>query len=273
MPAGSIRFSGIVGRGEFGKVYVGEAQGVNRNPEWTTVAIKTLTESASEEELSGILHEIELMKDLGKHENVIQMFVIRLPDHTRDVCKDIASARTNEVTKSVKVGYQKLIGAGEMPKDSTSSTLVNASEQYKLEETGIKQAEGEMPKDSTSSTLVNASEQHKLEETGIKQAEDLNFEIASRINEEIRVALNPKELESFARQIATGMKHVSGLGIVHRDLAARNILLGEDKVLKISDFGLSREGTYIKKSNGKIPFRWLSIEAIQERTYSTACDV
>ena len=34
---------------------------------------------------------------------------------------------------------------------------------------------------------------------------DLNFEIASRIKEEIRVALVPKELESFARQIATGM--------------------------------------------------------------------
>ena len=42
MPAGSIRFSRIIGRGEFGKVYAGEAQGVNRNPEWTTVAIKTL---------------------------------------------------------------------------------------------------------------------------------------------------------------------------------------------------------------------------------------
>ena len=41
MPVDSIRFSGIIGRGEFGKVYVGEAQGVNRNPEWTTVAIKT----------------------------------------------------------------------------------------------------------------------------------------------------------------------------------------------------------------------------------------
>ena len=34
---------------------------------------------------------------------------------------------------------------------------------------------------------------------------DLNIEIASRINEEIRFALDPKELESFARQIATGM--------------------------------------------------------------------
>jgi hypothetical protein len=34
---------------------------------------------------------------------------------------------------------------------------------------------------------------------------DLNIDIASRINEEIRFALDPKELESFARQIATGM--------------------------------------------------------------------
>jgi hypothetical protein len=43
MPASSIRFGGIIGRGAFGKVYVGEAQGINRNPEWTTVAIKTHT--------------------------------------------------------------------------------------------------------------------------------------------------------------------------------------------------------------------------------------
>ena len=34
---------------------------------------------------------------------------------------------------------------------------------------------------------------------------DLNFKIASKINEEVSDALNPKELESFARQIATGM--------------------------------------------------------------------
>ncbi len=43
LPYDTVRLRSIIGRGEFGKVFVGEAQGVNGNPEWTTVAIKTLT--------------------------------------------------------------------------------------------------------------------------------------------------------------------------------------------------------------------------------------
>ena len=49
--------------------------------------------------------------------------------------------------------------------------------------------------------------------------------------------------------------------------------MGDEKVLKISDFGLSKEGTYVKKSTGKIPLRWLSIEAMRDRLYSTVSDV
>ena len=37
---------------------------------------------------------------------------------------------------------------------------------------------------------------------------DFNYEIASKINEEVRSALDPKELECFARQIAAGMVNI-----------------------------------------------------------------
>ena len=43
LPSNSIRLGYVIGNGEFGKVYVGEAKGINANDDWTTVAIKTLT--------------------------------------------------------------------------------------------------------------------------------------------------------------------------------------------------------------------------------------
>ena len=55
-----------------------------------------------------------------------------------------------------------------------------------------------------------------------------------------------KDLLNFAIQICEGMCHLEKQGIVHRDLAARNILVDENNNLKISDFGLSRNGLYVQ---------------------------
>ena len=70
--------------------------------------------------------------------------------------------------------------------------------------------------------------------------------------------LSPKELLTFAWQIAKGMEYLSGMKLVHRDLAARNILLSSSMVCKISDFGLTRDvyidDAYWKKSNGRSKF-------------------
>ena len=38
----------------------------------------------------------------------------------------------------------------------------------------------------------------------------------------------------------------SELGIVHKDRACRNVLVGENKVLKISNFGLARENDILE---------------------------
>ncbi|CAB3990591.1 Retrovirus-related Pol poly from type-1 retrotransposable element R2 [Paramuricea clavata] len=176
LPGDSVQFRGIIGKGAFGIVYVGEAHLVNRNPEWTTVAIKTLSESAGEEELSDFLREIELMKDIGEHKNVIQMYGCctryrpiclvleyakggNLLNYLRSLkkkCKDIAVARTSEVTKSDKEKYQKFFEEGEMPDDAPSSFPANASDQLEVEENRIKQLEETIPLKVFTSCLRNA---------------------------------------------------------------------------------------------------------------------
>lgn len=83
----------------------------------------------------------------------------------------------------------------------------------------------------------------------------------------------PEEDRSGVQRSFPFQNHLEQLNITHRDLAARNILVGHGKTLKISDFGLSRMGIYVKTTSGRIPLRWLSIEAMRDHTYSTKSDV
>ena len=65
--------------------------------------------------------------------------------------------------------------------------------------------------------------------------------------------------------------------IVHRDLACRNVLVGDGKTLKIADFGLSRivaEGdAYVKTTSGRLPFKWMALESINDREFTTMSDM
>jgi serine/threonine protein kinase len=90
--------------------------------------------------------------------------------------------------------------------------------------------------------------------------------------------LNKTDLLSFAYQISSGMEYLSGLKVIHRDLAARNVLIDEGKCLKISDFGMSRlinseQGAYVKTTKGRLPWKWMAIESLECREFTSSSDV
>ena len=53
--------------------------------------------------------------------------------------------------------------------------------------------------------------------------------------------LSPGELLYICCQVAAGLEYLASQHFVHRDIATRNCLVGAQLIVKIGDFGMSRD--------------------------------
>ena len=72
------------------------------------------------------------------------------------------------------------------------------------------------------------------------------------------------------------MGHLERRGLIHRDLAARNVLLGENLITKVADFGLARvivDNEYSAHQGARFPVKWTAPEAISFGKFTVKSDV
>nr|XP_056722076.1 NT-3 growth factor receptor [Euleptes europaea] len=89
--------------------------------------------------------------------------------------------------------------------------------------------------------------------------------------------LGLSQMLHIASQIASGMVYLASQHFVHRDLATRNCLVGTNLLVKIGDFGMSRDvystDYYRVGGHTMLPIRWMPPESIMYRKFTTESDV
>ncbi|KAJ8346786.1 hypothetical protein SKAU_G00281870 [Synaphobranchus kaupii] len=91
-----------------------------------------------------------------------------------------------------------------------------------------------------------------------------------------REEVNAVVLLYMATQISSAMEYLERKNFIHRDLAARNCLVGENHLVKVADFGLSRlmiGDTYTAHAGAKFPIKWTAPESLAYNKFSIKSDV
>ncbi|KAM4709472.1 fibroblast growth factor receptor 3 isoform 3-T3 [Discoglossus pictus] len=200
-----------LGEGCFGQVVMADAIGIDKDKpnKSSTVAVKMLKDDATDKDLSDLVSEMEMMKMIGKHKNIINLL-------------------------------------GACTQDGPLYVLVEYASKGNLRE------------------YLRARRPPGM---------DYSFDTCKIPTEQLTF----KDLVSCAYQVARGMEYLASQKCIHRDLAARNVLVTDDNVMKIADFGLARDihniDYYKKTTNGRLPVKWMAPEALFDRVYTHQSDV
>ncbi|XP_066596406.1 vascular endothelial growth factor receptor 1-like [Prorops nasuta] len=264
IPNKCVKLIRELGEGQFGKVYLGHLE----DNDGTNVAVKMANNSNPAKEFEArlqLMEEIEMMKAAGPHPHLVRMIgYCSFPK--KPMCIILEYLQGGDLLAYL---YSRRDAENKYAKQPEVNGYIH---QPRISETLYTTICSQRSFNSVSTSSNN---------------EDKNF-LGKYINIQKNITntkfennwygkIDYYQFLQFALDIARGMAHLELKGITHRDLAARNILITADLTLKISDFGLSRNGIYIMSnipgSMKPLPIRWMSPEAIRDREFSSKSDV
>ncbi|TRY77398.1 hypothetical protein TCAL_11860 [Tigriopus californicus] len=205
----NFKIGQLLGSGNFGSVYVGEACGLLHPGSLDTVAIKTVADLLDVSQFSSLMGEMKILTNLDLHLNLVNLL-------------------------------------------GSCTSLIDQGELW---------------------LLIEYCPYGDLKTFIIKNRAQFNNNITGLVSTDFEVRMFLK----WAHHIAKGMEYLSSKKIMHGDLAARNILLDDQLIAKVSDFGLSKSMydsvRYKKEKRHYVPWKWMALEFLCDACFTLKSDV
>ncbi|KAM4629458.1 vascular endothelial growth factor receptor 2 isoform 2-T2 [Polymixia lowei] len=260
-PRDRLKLGDPLGRGAFGQVVEAAAFGIEKATTCTTVAVKMLKEGATSSEYRALMSELKILIHIGHHLNVVNLLgaCTKAGGPLMVIVEYCKHGNLSSYLKSKRGEYSPF-----------KRRRVDGQEWVRVEE------------DVTEGDLGLGNSAHLDICTGTAVCSPLGdkasvSELENQEESSDYDHLTMEDLISYSFQVAKGMEFLSSRKCIHRDLAARNILLSENNVVKICDFGLARDvykdPDYVRKGDARLPLKWMAPETIFDRVYTTQSDV
>ncbi|XP_017311905.1 vascular endothelial growth factor receptor 2 isoform X1 [Ictalurus punctatus] len=262
-PRERLKLGEPLGRGAFGQVLEAAAFGIEKATTCTTVAVKMLKEGATSSEYRALMSELKILIHIGHHLNVV-----------------------NLLGACTKPGGPLMVIVEYCKHGNLSSYLKSKRGEYspfkKHRPQLMQDRAGEIEEDLKEGDLGMGTTARLDICTGTAICSGLRSEWSANPQQDQQESsdwdqLTMEDLISYSFQVAKGMEFLSSRKCIHRDLAARNILLSENNIVKICDFGLARDvykdPDYVRKGDARLPLKWMAPETIFDRVYTTQSDV
>ncbi|KAJ8255109.1 hypothetical protein GJAV_G00201010 [Gymnothorax javanicus] len=259
-PRDRLRLGKTLGHGAFGKVVEASAFGIDKLSTCKTVAVKMLKGGATTNECKALMSELKILIHIGHHLNVVNLLgACTKPGGPLMIIVEFCKyGNLSNYLRSKRSDFN--VYKNQDGKGMTSGPGCNLSDLIK------RRLESVASTGSSASSGFIEDKSYCDSEEDEEEPEDLYKRV-----------LTMEDLICYSFQVAKGMEFLASRKCIHRDLAARNILLSENNVVKICDFGLARDiykdPDYVRKGDARLPLKWMAPEAIFDKIYTTQSDV
>ncbi|XP_020798925.1 vascular endothelial growth factor receptor 1 isoform X5 [Drosophila serrata] len=292
-PRDNLKLGKQLGAGAFGVVLKGEAKGIRKEEPTTTVAVKMVKRTADNEVMRALVSELKIMVHLGQHLNVVNLLgAVTKNIAKRELMVIVEYCRFGNIQNFLLRNRKCFINQISPETDHIDPNIMTQrfSENFDLHRnsdndprsgtragrpgSGSATYSYDRQMDTCNTVMTTVPEDDQImSNNSVQPAWRSNYKTDSTE----AMSVTTVDLVSWAFQVARGMDYLSSKKVLHGDLAARNILLCEDNVVKICDFGLARSmyrgDNYKKSESGKLPIKWLALESLSDHVFSTYSDV